>query len=125
MFRAILLSVLLAGPASASPYLLKFQNPGTQPYTQIQTAWGTVAAPCAGGATCSVVIDIPYGQRAIKAKASDGSLWSVDSNVLNTLILPTATECMALPACRFDVDQNQSVSVSDFGAFLGALGSSW
>lgn len=118
--------LLLSHASHAAPYTLKFQNPGTQPYTSLRTPWGVVAAPCAGGATCSVIIDAPIGQQTITAEATaDGALWSAKSNALSARIFPLPADCLALPACRFDPDGNGQVTVGDFGAFLSALGSSW
>lgn len=126
MIRLIALALMAAGTASAAPYTLKFQNPGGQPYTSLRTPWGIVAAPCAPGATCSVIIDAPIGQQTITAEAtSDGTLWSAKSNALAARIFPLPADCLALPACRFDPDGNGTVTVGDFGAFLSALGSSW
>lgn len=115
--------------ANAAPYTLRFQNPDpTRAYASIRTPWGVVAAPCAPGATCSVVIDAPIGPRTITAEATaDGATWSPTSNALSAMIAPAPADCLALPACRFDADVSGSVTVSDFGAFLRAFssGASW
>lgn len=123
----VIIAILIGHAAHAAPYTLKFQNPSpTQAYTQLRTPWGIVAAPCAPGATCSVIIDAPIGQQTITAEAtSDGALWSGKSNALSARIFPLPADCLALPACRFDPDGNGQVTVGDFGAFLSAMGSSW
>lgn len=126
---ALVLAVLLyfaACTANAAPYVLRFQNPGTQPYAQLRTPWGIVAAPCAPGATCSVVIDVPIGPRTITAEATaDGSLWSATSNALEKLIAPAPAECLALAACRFDITGDGVVSGADFSAFVAAFNMTW
>lgn len=115
--------------ADAAPYRLTFRNPdATRAYTSLRTPWGTVAAPCAPGATCSVVIDAPVGRQTVTAQATaDGATWSVASNALAALIAPAPADCLALPACRFDVDLSGTVTVADFGQFLRAFssGASW
>lgn len=113
--------------AHAAPYVLRFQNPSpTVAYTSLRTPWGIVAAPCAPLATCSVVIDVPLGPQTITAEATDdGARWSAKSNALERMIAPPPAECLALDACRFDPNVDGAVTVSDFGRFLKALGSSW
>lgn len=128
LLAAAVIAALLVwtGIASAAPYTLRFQNPGTTAYKSLRTPWGTVAAPCAGGATCSVVIDIPVGPRTITAEATaDGSLWSARSNSISVLIPMPPAECIALPACRFDSDFDGFVGGSDFSALIKAFGSTW
>lgn len=115
-----------AGTASAAPYTLKFKNPDpAKAYASLRTPWGTVAATCAPGATCSVVVDAPIGPRAITAEATDGTAWSATSNAIAALIAPAPADCLALPACRYDADLSGSVTVADFARFLGAMGTSW
>lgn len=126
---AVLAYLAACGTANAAPYTLRFQNPDpTRAYTSLRTPWGVVAAPCAPGATCSVVIDAPYGQRTITAEATaDGLTWSPTSNAIVKLIPPAPAECYAIPACRFDADLSGSITVADFAAFLKAFssGASW
>jgi hypothetical protein len=124
---AIVGYMVACSTAQAAPYTLNFRNPGTTTYTSLRTPYGTVPVSCAPGATCSVVLEIPYGQRTITAEAADASpaLWSSTSNALLSLIPPTPAECVALPACRHDADGDGIVSISDFGSFLGVLGRSW
>lgn len=113
------------GTAHAEPYTMKFRNPGTQPYVSLRTPWGVVAAPCAGGATCSVVIDIPIGRQQVTAEATAGGAWSTTSNALPVLIPPAPAQCLADPPCRFDSDLDGTVSGTDFSAFVAAFGSTW
>lgn len=124
---AVLCYMAACGTASAAPHELRFRNPDqTRAYASIRTPWGIVAAPCAPGATCSVIIDAPIGNQTITAEATaDGATWSSTSNALAALILPAPADCLALPACRFDADLSGSVTVADFGQFFRALGSSW
>lgn len=126
MGRYLILALLAAGTAHADPAELKFQNPGTQAYTQLRTPWGVVAAPCAGGATCSVIIDAPIGRQTVTAQATaDGSTWSATSNALVKLIPPAPAQCLSQASCRFDADLDGSVNGTDFGAFVAAFGKSW
>lgn len=112
--------------AEAAPYTLRFRNPDTtRAYTQLRTPWGTVAAPCAPGATCSVVIDIPIGRQSITAEATDGAVWSVKSASLAALVFPAPADCLALPACRFDATGDGIVGGDDFSAFTSAFGGNW
>lgn len=122
-----ILLLLLAPAAHAAPYTLKFRNPDTtRAYTQLRTAWGIVAAPCAPGATCSITIDIPVGRTTVAAEATDGGgTWSLTSNSLTALVPPTPAECLALPSCRFDATQDGIVLGDDFKAFTAAFGTTW
>lgn len=118
--------LLTAGTASAAPYTLKFKNPDTaRAYTSLRTPWGTVAAPCAAGATCSVVVDLPAGPRHITAEATDGTAWSAASNAIDTIVTLVPVECLSTPACRFDFDGDGRVSGTDFAEFVAAFGSTW
>lgn len=121
----LVVALLCASSSQAAPYLLKFQNPGPGAYASLRTAWGTVAAPCAAGATCSVAIDAPPGQRTITAEASDGATWSPKSNAITVVVTLPPAECLGLAACRFDADSSGTVTVADFAAFLRSMGSTW
>lgn len=123
----ILLAVMLAaGAAQAAPYKLTFRNPDTsRAYTSLRTPWGIVAAPCAPGATCSVVLDLPAGPRKITAEATDGTAWSGVSNLLSATVLLPPADCLLAPACRFDFDGDGRVGGTDFAAFASAFGLGW
>jgi hypothetical protein len=123
---AIIIYMAACSTAQAATHAVRFQNPGAElAYTALETEWGTVPVSCAPGATCSVVLDIPFGSRVVSGRAMSGSLRSEPSNEITVLVLPTPAECLAIPACRHDADQNGTVTVSDFGSFLGTMGRSW
>lgn len=122
---AAALVYFVACSASAAPYVLHFKNPGPWAYETLTTPWGIVAAPCAGGATCSVVVDIPVGRQTITAKAGAAGVLSPVSNALQALIAPAPADCLLLPACRFDADLDGTVSGTDFSAFVAAFGKTW
>lgn len=122
----ILLLLFVPSVSLAAPYTLKFRNPdATRAYTQLRTPWGTVAAPCAPGATCSVILDLPVGRQTITAEATDGAAWSTTSSPLAALVFPAPADCLLLPACRFDATGDGIVGGDDFKAFTNAFGQTW
>jgi hypothetical protein len=126
MLGALIVYLSTCQTAEAAPHTIRFRNPdATRTYTELRTQWGTVPVSCAPGATCSVVIDIPFGRRTVVGQAAVGGVWSGDSNALTVLVQPTPVECLAIPACRFDADRDGVVAGSDFVPFTQAFGTTW
>lgn len=126
VLAALITYMASCGTARAAPHTIQFRNPDpTRSYTALRTPWGTVAATCAPGATCSVVVDIPPGYQTVTAEATDGTLWSSTSNALTPLIQPTPAECQAIPHCPADLDRSGSVNGADFTVFVRSFNRSW
>ena len=121
----VALALLWGCDASAAPHELQFRNPGTVAYTHLRTPWGTVPAPCAGQATCTVVVDVTPGWQSITAEAAAGSLWSSTSNMIRAFARPTPAECDLIPGCRPDLDRDGAVGLPDWRVFLQWYGKKW
>jgi hypothetical protein len=118
-FPLILLALVSVGALSTVEHEVRFSNPGEVAYTAIETQWGTYPVDCQPGATCSVVVSVPWGQyEAVTIKAVAGTEKSASSNSLDRTVYPSDAE-------RADFDQSKTVTVLDFGRFLRQLGSSW
>lgn len=115
---AILLFVACCAPhAFATDYTIRYQHPGgTTAYEAIDVCASagctSYAAPCAPGATCSRVVNLPSGENeGLWLVASAGEWRSPESN-RRTVVVP------APEGCAWDADDSGWVTPLDFAAFL-------
>ncbi len=131
---AILLYAATFSQARAVEVNQRFLNPGTIPIDRIEIcsaqAGGaqvcvTLPTNCAGGAECSVKIDLPHGRSILSARASAaGSAWSAASATLSKIAIDPAL-CYADDACALDRDHDGKVAGNDFAWWPRVFGTSW
>jgi hypothetical protein len=121
---AMLVYLATCASARAEPtmveHTIRYRNAdATRALSSLQTAWGAVPVNCPPGATCAVVVRMPWGQHTgVTIRGVSGPLISAQSNAIDFVAYPSDAE-------RADFDGSRSVTVLDFAKFLRVLGSSW
>lgn len=115
---AALALFFMACVGHANPVKITYRNPGQVTYDTITINMPGLSpqagfSGCAPGQSCNAYVCAPPGEYVgITATAKAGGVTSPVSNQ-TTASVPVAT------ACSFDFDRSGTLTVADYGAFLG------